>query len=87
MTNRTSLAYFDYEDEAENVRHYGQSSPPVYPVKAINSKHIALIYTKNDWSNHVDNIDFLEKNLKGRVEILIIKNITICMLICSQTCG
>lgn len=65
MTNRTSLAYFDYEDEEKNIRHYGQSSPPEYPVGAINSKHIAVIYTKNDWSNHVDNIELLEKNLKG----------------------
>lgn len=67
MTNRTNPTFFDYEDEEENVRRYGQSSPPEYPVGAINSSHIALIYTKNDWTNHVDNIDLLEKNLKVKL--------------------
>lgn len=64
-TGRTIFTQFDYEDEDENMRHYGQSSPPEYSVSAINSKHIALIYSKNDWTNHVDNIELLEKNLKG----------------------
>jgi len=65
MADHIEPTYYDFEDEAENVAHYGQTRPPQYNVSAIRSEHIAVIYAHNDWINHQDNVKLLKQNLKG----------------------
>lgn len=57
------LEYFDY-GESENLRIYGQQTPPIYDVSKINSTKIALIYVKND-SLIGNSVQILKSKLKG----------------------
>lgn len=56
--------HFDYGKE-QNLAKYGTEKPPIYDLSKINSEHIALFYTANDWFNHLDDVSLLKDALKG----------------------
>lgn len=56
--------HFDHGKEL-NLAKYGMETPPIIDMSNINSEHIALFYTKNDWFNHMDSINMLKDALKG----------------------
>lgn len=58
-------ARFDYGDKETNLAKYGLETPPKYNVSNIKSNHIALIYTQNDWFNHLDSVNMLKTTLNG----------------------
>ena len=55
---------YDYGKD-ENIKRYGQESPPDYIMENINSTNIALIYSHNDVLNDLEDIKLLKKHLKG----------------------
>jgi len=58
-------SYYDYLDEGENIRKYGEKFPPLYPYWAINSTDIALFYLQRDWFNNIRDVHLLKQNLRG----------------------
>ncbi|KAI7697650.1 Lipase 3, partial [Sarcoptes scabiei] len=56
--------HFDYGPE-KNLIKYGKEKPPIYDASRIDSKHIALIYSKNDFFNHFDNVEELKSKLRN----------------------
>ncbi|CAG2110920.1 unnamed protein product, partial [Medioppia subpectinata] len=57
----------DYGDPDTNLARHESPEPPPYDLSAINSTHVALIYTANDWLNHVDDVQRLKEHLKVKL--------------------
>ncbi|XP_017770538.1 PREDICTED: uncharacterized protein LOC108558213, partial [Nicrophorus vespilloides] len=49
---------YDYHSKEENIRYYGQPSPPDYNLSKINVP-IALHYAQNDWLSSTNDVDRL----------------------------
>lgn len=60
-----SVKKFDYGDPEKNKLKYGSSVPPDYDLGSINSTNIALIYTANDYLNHLQDVQRLKDGLQG----------------------
>lgn len=59
------IAMFDYGDQAQNIQHYGQASPPVYDMTTIpNDLPLFLSNGGNDNLSDVNDVDILLDNLK-----------------------
>ena len=56
---------FNYGDESENWRHYGQRNPPTYNMTSIpNDLPLFLAYGGKDTLSDVNDVQVLLKNLK-----------------------
>ncbi|XP_054155986.1 uncharacterized protein LOC128954432 [Oppia nitens] len=58
---------YNHWDSRDNERQYNSDVPLAYDMEAINSTDIALIYTANDWLNHVDDVRLLKDHLKVKL--------------------
>jgi pimeloyl-ACP methyl ester carboxylesterase len=63
---------FEYGSPSENMKHYNQSTPPLYDISKIQVP-TALYYGQNDWLADVNDVDFLKKSLPNIVDDLNIK--------------
>jgi len=60
-----SIAMYDYNDEVENIKHYGQPTPPVYNMTSIpNDLPFFLSYGGADALADVKDVKLLLDNLK-----------------------
>lgn len=57
-------SYFDY-GLLKNIEKYSSVIPPIYDASRINSTDIALFYLKNDYFNHLNNVNDLKNKLNG----------------------
>ncbi|KAI9090130.1 hypothetical protein K1719_028826 [Acacia pycnantha] len=65
MVRNGNIAMFDYGDQAQNMQHYGQASPPVYDMASIpNDLPLFLSNGGNDTLSDVNDVDVLLDNLK-----------------------
>lgn len=69
MFRRGTPAHYDFGDKKLNRQKYGTDSAPPYTMAQINSTDIALIYTRNDWLLHLEDVQLLKNSLKGSVEM------------------
>ncbi|CAG2119712.1 unnamed protein product, partial [Medioppia subpectinata] len=58
---------YDYGDPDTNLARHETPEPPPYDLSAINSTHVALIYTANDWLNPLDDVQRLKEHLKVKL--------------------
>ncbi|CAG2110743.1 unnamed protein product [Medioppia subpectinata] len=58
---------YDYGDPDINLARHESPEPPPYDLSAINSTHVALIYTANDWLNQLDDVRRLKEHLKVKL--------------------
>ncbi|KAM4103560.1 hypothetical protein ACJW30_06G088000 [Castanea mollissima] len=65
MIREGSIAMYDYNDEVENIKHYGQPTPPVYNMTSIpNDLPFFLSYGGADALADVKDVKLLLDNLK-----------------------
>ncbi|KAL7128697.1 hypothetical protein ABFS83_13G010700 [Erythranthe nasuta] len=66
MIRRGTIAMYDYDDEGENKKHYGQTSPPEYNITSIpNNLPIFLGYGGKDLLSDVNDVQTLIDTLSG----------------------
>ncbi|RWS00483.1 gastric triacylglycerol lipase-like protein 2 [Dinothrombium tinctorium] len=56
---------FDYGCE-KNLKKYGTDATPVYDLKNVDSKNIALLHSQNDFISDPEDLNFLRKEVKGK---------------------
>lgn len=65
MIREGTLTMYDYEDEDENMEHYGQPTPPVYNMTTIpNDLPLFLSYGGQDALSDVNDVQLLLESLK-----------------------
>ncbi|OVA20031.1 Alpha/beta hydrolase fold-1 [Macleaya cordata] len=65
MIRENTIAMYDYGNEDENMKHYGQSKPPVYDMTSIpNDLPLFLSYGGQDALSDVNDVQVLLSNLK-----------------------
>lgn len=66
MIREGSIAMFDYKNEDENMKHYGQPSPPVYDMSRIPSDlPLFLSYGGADALSDVQDVKLLLNSLQN----------------------
>ena len=58
------LKMFDF-GRVENIRRYGNETPPEYHLEKITSKYIALMSGLNDWLSDPNDVIALKSKLRG----------------------
>lgn len=58
------LTMYDYGRE-DNIKRYGNESPPEYHLEKITNRYIALMSGYNDWLADPSDVDLLRKKLRG----------------------
>ncbi|KAF9614559.1 hypothetical protein IFM89_019306 [Coptis chinensis] len=67
MIRGGTIAMYDYEDEEDNIKHYGQPTPPVYNMTSIpNDFPLFLSYGGADAVSDAQDVQILLENLKSR---------------------
>ena len=65
MVRTGKVAKYDYGDQAENMKHYGQPSPPLYDMASIpNGFPLFLSYGGQDMLSDVKDVQVLLNDLK-----------------------
>ncbi|PNY04283.1 triacylglycerol lipase 2-like protein [Trifolium pratense] len=65
MIRQGTISMFDYEDKDENIRHYGQSSPPIYDMTRLPSElPLFLSYGGADALADVKDVNLLLQSLQ-----------------------
>jgi lysosomal acid lipase/cholesteryl ester hydrolase len=60
-----TISMFDYEDKDENIRHYGQSTPPIYDMTRLPSElPLFLSYGGADALADVKDVNLLLESLQ-----------------------
>lgn len=66
MHEHSNPSHYDFGNETINLMHYNSTSAPLYHIGDIRYKRLALIYSANDWFNHIETISRLKKELRGK---------------------
>jgi pimeloyl-ACP methyl ester carboxylesterase len=66
--NNQRFAYFDYHDRAENIKRYGQPTPPEIPIEGISDVPIAMFVAEKDTIVDVKDNRNMRKKLKTVVK-------------------
>jgi hypothetical protein len=74
-----------YDFGTDNNQTYGDEHPPPYRMGNVNSSHIALIYTRNDWFLQLEDVHLLKQSLQGIFLVVVLLCINFNALpLCSQ---
>ena len=58
---------YDYGSTAENMKHYNETTPPIYDITKVNVP-TALYWAQNDYLADPTDVQFLRNNLPNMVD-------------------